>query len=261
MLIEDCAHALGAKYEKQEVGTFGDIAFFSFGRSKVISSVNGGLVAVHKQDLLPSFLAQKKHLHNWPLGRILQNLLHAPITALAKFFYSIVLGKVIMVAAQKLRLINLEVTPEEKSSTAPCFFPSRIANSMAKLALLQMKQLDKFNQHRKHIAKYYFQHLQFKDKVDPQTFPGAIFLRYPVQVESPKELLKFTKKAGIILGDWYSSPVAPVDIDQSKTGYQLGSCPHCETANKRIINLPTHYDLRPKDLSRIVKLLNTYDPN
>ena len=29
-LIEDCAHALGAKYNNEYCGTFGDVAFFSF---------------------------------------------------------------------------------------------------------------------------------------------------------------------------------------------------------------------------------------
>ncbi|HEA84491.1 MAG TPA: aminotransferase class I/II-fold pyridoxal phosphate-dependent enzyme, partial [Candidatus Wildermuthbacteria bacterium] len=37
LLIEDCAHALRAEYKGVEVGTFGDIAFFSFSRDKVIS--------------------------------------------------------------------------------------------------------------------------------------------------------------------------------------------------------------------------------
>ena len=40
-LIEDCAHALGASYKGQSVGTYGDMAIYSFGRDKVITSCNG----------------------------------------------------------------------------------------------------------------------------------------------------------------------------------------------------------------------------
>ena len=40
-LIEDCAHSLGATYQGKKVGSFGDAAFFSFGRDKVVSSVWG----------------------------------------------------------------------------------------------------------------------------------------------------------------------------------------------------------------------------
>src|SRR3989344_6809428 len=31
IMIEDCAHALGASYQAKQLGTFGDAAFFSFG--------------------------------------------------------------------------------------------------------------------------------------------------------------------------------------------------------------------------------------
>ncbi|MCG2691908.1 aminotransferase class I/II-fold pyridoxal phosphate-dependent enzyme, partial [Microgenomates group bacterium] len=42
VLIEDCAHALGAKYQGKPIGSFGDMTVLSFGRDKVISSVFGG---------------------------------------------------------------------------------------------------------------------------------------------------------------------------------------------------------------------------
>ena len=258
LLIEDCAHALGAKYKDREVGTFGDLSFFSFGRSKVISSVNGGLLAVNNSDLLPLIMSGEKRLNNWPLGRILQNLLHAPVTSMAKTFYFSPLGKLIMVIAQKLKLINLEVTPSEKKSLRPSFFPSRMANAMAILALGQLRQLDNFNELRRKASLYYDKHLKLTAKIDPHTFSGAIFLRYPIQVENPAQLLKQARRQGVILGDWYSTPIAPADVDQSKTGYLRGSCPNCERINKRIINLPTHHDLRLKDLSRIVQIVNTH---
>lgn len=258
LLIEDCAHALGATQNGKEVGTNGDVAFFSFGRSKVISSVNGGLVALHNSDLLPGFLLREKRLKNWPLTRILQNLLHPPITSIAKTFYFLPLGKIIMVLAQKLHLLNMEMTREEKASKPLNFFPSKMANAMARLALGQLQQLEKFNKHRRKVATYYFQHIKALNKPDPQQLSGAIFLRYPLQIDEPKRLLKYAKKSGIILGDWYSSPVAPADIDQHKTTYIAGSCPNCEKANHHIINLPTHHDLRTKDLARIVKIVNKY---
>ena len=50
-VIEDCAHALGATYSSSSspeaskpVGSFGDAAFFSFGRDKAISSTFGSVV-------------------------------------------------------------------------------------------------------------------------------------------------------------------------------------------------------------------------
>jgi len=51
ILIEDCAHSLGATYGGKKVGTFGKVAFFSFSRDKVISSVYGGMAVTDDDNL------------------------------------------------------------------------------------------------------------------------------------------------------------------------------------------------------------------
>ena len=42
-IIENCAQALGARYEEQPVGSFGKFAFFSFHASKMITTGHGGM--------------------------------------------------------------------------------------------------------------------------------------------------------------------------------------------------------------------------
>ena len=44
MLIEDCAEAIGSTYHNKHVGTFGDIATFSFYGNKTITTGEGGMV-------------------------------------------------------------------------------------------------------------------------------------------------------------------------------------------------------------------------
>lgn len=44
LLIEDCAEAFGSKYKGRHVGTFGDVATFSFFGNKTISTGEGGMV-------------------------------------------------------------------------------------------------------------------------------------------------------------------------------------------------------------------------
>jgi len=50
-LIEDCAEAIGSKYNNQYVGTFGDIATFSFFGNKTITTGEGGMVVTNDQTL------------------------------------------------------------------------------------------------------------------------------------------------------------------------------------------------------------------
>jgi dTDP-4-amino-4,6-dideoxygalactose transaminase len=47
LVVEDCAHALGATYRGRQVGTFGDAAFFSFQTLKPLNSYGGGMAVTN----------------------------------------------------------------------------------------------------------------------------------------------------------------------------------------------------------------------
>ena len=50
-VIEDCAEAFGSRYHEKHVGTFGDIATFSFYGNKTITTGEGGMVVTNDQNL------------------------------------------------------------------------------------------------------------------------------------------------------------------------------------------------------------------
>jgi len=50
-LIEDCAEAFGSYYEDKHVGTFGDIATFSFFGNKTLTTGEGGMVITNHTDV------------------------------------------------------------------------------------------------------------------------------------------------------------------------------------------------------------------
>jgi perosamine synthetase len=52
LLVEDCAEAFGTLYKGQHVGTFGDIATFSFFGNKTITTGEGGMVVAKKKEVL-----------------------------------------------------------------------------------------------------------------------------------------------------------------------------------------------------------------
>jgi perosamine synthetase len=51
-LVEDCAEAIGTKYKGRHVGTFGDIATFSFFGNKTITCGEGGMVVSDDETLI-----------------------------------------------------------------------------------------------------------------------------------------------------------------------------------------------------------------
>jgi len=48
--IEDCAHALGAKYKEKKCGTLGDFSFFSLCRGKGLTIYEGGVLVVNRKE-------------------------------------------------------------------------------------------------------------------------------------------------------------------------------------------------------------------
>lgn len=50
-LVEDCAEAIGTKYNDEHVGTFGDLATFSFYGNKTITTGEGGMVVTNDKQL------------------------------------------------------------------------------------------------------------------------------------------------------------------------------------------------------------------
>ena len=50
-LIEDCAEAIGSSIKKKRVGTFGDVATFSFFGNKTISTGEGGMILFKKKEI------------------------------------------------------------------------------------------------------------------------------------------------------------------------------------------------------------------
>ncbi|MFT4058194.1 MAG: DegT/DnrJ/EryC1/StrS aminotransferase family protein [Legionella sp.] len=52
LLIEDCAEAFGTYYKGRHVGTFGDIATFSFFGNKTITTGEGEMVVTQDKELM-----------------------------------------------------------------------------------------------------------------------------------------------------------------------------------------------------------------
>jgi dTDP-4-amino-4,6-dideoxygalactose transaminase len=262
ILIEDCAHSLGATYNGKKIGTFGKAAFFSFGRDKIISSVYGGIAMTNDSVLAERI---KKFWDNCPYPSnfwILQQLLHPILTEyfikpLYRFFGA---GKYFLIFLQKIKILSKGVAKQEKKGRLPKYIPQKMPNSLAALALNQFKKLERFNAHRKRIAEIYDQELQELNLRFPQKQEGRIYMRYSLLLKgrNTDEILKELGKKKIFLDDgWRKTPIVPPDTDQKKMQYQFGTCKNAEFVAKCILNLPTHINISEKEAKLIVKSLKS----
>ena len=284
ILIEDCAHSLGAEYESKKLGlpaearrakagTFGKAAFFSFSRDKVISSVYGGMAVTNDDELAkklreyqekigyPSYFWIKQQL----LHPILMNWLILPTYSITeprngeekvkkRTKFSLPLGKYLLILFQWFHILSKAVHWKEKRGRKPCYFPRRLPNALAILALNQFKKLERFNNHRKEIAGFYRQELKNTSFALPVE-TEQIYLRFTIKHQKAKEIIKKAWKSNLLIGDWYTNPVAPHDTKLDKLQYNLGSCPKAEKLSKETLNLPTHINISKKEAKRITDFL------
>lgn len=259
ILIEDCAHSLGAGYKGKKIGTFGKASFFSFSRDKIISSVYGGMVVTNDDELakkIRDFQGKIGYPSNfW----IFQQLLH-PIALNWKILPTYrILGKYILVLFQWFHILSKAVHWKEKRGKKPDYFPKRLPNALSILALNQFKKLDKFNNHRKEIAKFYFENLKntsFKLPEIPNN-QDHIFLRFTIKHPKAHQIIKKAWQNNLLIGDWYTTPIAPHDTKLDKLEYKLGSCPKAERLSKETLNLPTHINISKKEAQKIVDFLRS----
>jgi dTDP-4-amino-4,6-dideoxygalactose transaminase len=259
ILIEDCAHAFGVTVDGKKIGTFGQAAFFSFGRDKVISSVFGGMAIINgkwENGKLRKFQQKVKYPdYFW----IFQQILHPVVFFIILPLYNLMIGKIALFILLKMKLVSKPIYDEEYRGEKPSIFPAKYPNALAYLLLNQLLKLETYNRQRINIANYYFRNLLgIKDIKLPKNLNGAIYLRFNILMDNAKEVLYRAKEKGVLLGNWYRNIVDPNGVELNKIGYTQGLCPKAEKAAQMSINLPTYSRLSDHDLNYIINLIKKY---
>ncbi len=258
ILIEDCAHSLGAEYKGKKVGTFGEAAFFSFSRDKVISSVYGGAVATDDKILAQKIRSFQQGI-NYPSSCwISQQLVHPVLfNYIILPTYSLVIGKLFLIFCQWFRILSKAVHWKEKKGERPGYFPKRMPNALAALALRQLGKLERFNEHRKKIAGLYYELLKDTSLELPHIPQGRdhIFLRFAVKSPRAPKIIKRSWAHNLLIGDWYTNPIVPDDTRLDRMGYERGECPRAENLSQILFNLPTHINIKKEDAIKTVDFL------
>jgi dTDP-4-amino-4,6-dideoxygalactose transaminase len=260
ILIEDCAHSLGAEYKGKKIGTFGKAAFFSFSRDKVISSVYGGMAVTNDDDLAKKLKKYQAGVGDPSNFWIFQQLLHPVLMNYLILPTYLILGKYLLIIFQWLQILSKAVHWKEKRGQKPGYFPKKMPNALAILAQNQFKKLAKFNNHRKEITDFYYKELKdssFELPPEPEN-KKQIFLRFTIKHPKAQEIIKRAWQKNLLIGDWYTKPIAPHDTMLEKMQYILGSCPKAEKLSKETFNLPTHINISQKEAKKIINFLKRF---
>ena len=172
-LIEDCAQCVGGTWAGQRVGTFGDVAFLSMGRSKNLRGYEGGLIWTKREDLVDALQAEFERLPDGVSG-VADRLTQAAITVLSRP----------RPWAMARRLPGLGVGVEDASFDP---HPSKLADWQAGLGLISLERVDEYNERRRAVGAMMREALGDIAGLSCQAVPTEAeptFLRFAARLES-----------------------------------------------------------------------------
>jgi dTDP-4-amino-4,6-dideoxygalactose transaminase len=257
-LIEDCVHALGAKYKGRPVGSFGDAAFFSTEETKIISTTMGGMVVTDDADLAAKMLSFKESCPAPPFWQsylyvfklLIYHILTQPhVHRYARALYDF-LGR--------WHPLPKPTNKEELAGRKPAHYEQRLSRAQALLGLRQLDRLKDNLAHRRKIADLYRQLLENKGFYLPgvSVEVDSSWVRYPIWVDSRSHAEKLLAPHTVV-GTWFTS-VLEEALSPEAGDYTMGTCPIAEDASKHLINLPTHLRVKEEDVERIVSALSRW---
>jgi perosamine synthetase len=241
-VIEDCCHATGAEVDGLKVGNRGDVAYYSSERSKVFSTIMGG-IAVTNDDAIARRLRAFHDQAEMPTTDWSNGLLRNVLLA----YYSRNHGKRDLQARLAERLygtVLIATTGEEIAGRQPIRYVRKMAPSTAAIGLNQLRRIDAFNRARRGWATRWQSWCERHGYTPPLVVARSspVYLRYPILVEPEKkaDTSWAREQLGVELGVWFTTKLHPAERS-------IAGCPNADTAVRRCVNLPCpvseHVDL------------------
>lgn len=245
-IVEDAAQAMGETVGRRKLGTLGDVSFFSFGRGKAFSVVEGGVILTNRDDL-----AER-------LNRLVGRLPRYGLLPLLKLIFQAV-GLMMLIhprlfwVPRSMPFLKLGETLFEKD------FPIRKMSSFqAGLARNWREKIEKLRDVRKSKVNRWIAILE-----ESSTY-GSSFLRsqslglprFPLRVCDTKKretLLQESARMGLGIMPVYPTSINAIPELRGKIEGRAFSV--AESCAREFVTLPTHGYLTEDDVTELSRLI------
>jgi len=252
--IEDCTHGFGGFYDGKPNGSYCDAAFYSTQWNKPFSTGIGGFLVVNNKSLLDRIFALEAI-------KIKPKLIERSVLRFLLSFRKFVVNKYTQwtlvkfyrfLSKQNL-IIGSNQGGELCSTTMTMDYFKDISNVQITAGIKSLRNIYRLNELRKKNAHDYTEFLvsNRKNHVDISLFENHIFLKYPLLVKNRKQFSELAKNSRITLGDWFLSPLHPIEGDLKKWNFEREKFPIANLLSTKIVNLPTDV----KNNSEVMKFL------
>ncbi len=247
--IEDCTHGFGGNYKGISNGLHTDCAFYSSQWNKPFSTGIGGILYVKNETLIPVIEQLNNDLQTPSIKNVLvlRILLFARTYLLKNWSYWFLLK-----LYRKLSALGLVVGSSSKQEIESIHQPEHyfmgLSVVQAKKGVQALKQIDAVLKKRKKNGKTINDWMRNNDKyhLNSGLLPDHSFLKFPALVKNRVLFLKAAENHKIPMGDWFTSPLHPVQGDLSEWKLSVAEFPNALEISAQIVNLPTDlYDMGP----------------
>jgi perosamine synthetase len=252
-VIEDCAHALGARYQGQQAGTFGDAAFFSFQTLKPLNTYGGGIAIARDSHVLEGVRLQA-NAEPWPAEERVSNRLK--LGAAQRIFsrpavFTVTAFPALLVASiykarpdvylwEKIR--PLDPMPEG--------YRERYTNVQAALGLAGLEHLDAWTRATRAHARIMDQSLSDVPGVHVPEVPAGsehVYYQYCLYAPDRDSLVRRALRRGI--------DVETLHVDVCSTLPLFGRHPAAPNAERAadVVQLPVYASLGEHNARRVAR--------
>ena len=236
-IIQDCAHSFAANHKGYEVQQQGDAAIFGLGISKLITSIQGGMVTTDDKKLNLSLRAigSKKVLApSW------QKIWRRRIFLAISFLAFSRLGYSFTNLLERGGFLNKLVKYyDEYIIDMPSDYLIGMCPLEAKIGQIQINRYQQIVENRRSCAHFYNKQLQnLKKHIKlPPLIDGATYSHYVLRTEKREEILAFGIKNGVQFGQLIEYNIPEIKSYAKRSGSKL-PCPVSSQMAKTAINLP-----------------------
>lgn len=258
-LIEDCAHGLGGSYKNRPAGTVAHASFFSTQWSKPLTTGLGGVAYIRDKSLagkMAEFYKTLPEPNAFDKAMLALQLLLFPLVNYPNIYYALV--NLYRFLTQKAGLSVGSSSGDELLRPAmPTNYLKRMGTLQFRLFFKNLKRLKNKVIKRNHVWNFYNAYFCNTNIQTPYpTEPaGHSMLRYPIRVRNKSKVLSLAMRHKIPIGDWFVSPLHPIEGNLEPWGYRYGMCPHAEKACEEVINLFTDHALSSRKLNILYKII------
>lgn len=237
-VIEDCCEAHGAEYRRRKVGTFGDLATFSFYVAHHITTGEGGMVLTNSK----KYYQLVGELREFGRFRSYKGL---------RYGYS-----------------DDSLTDfDERYVFRRIGYNFRMADSPAAFGIEQIKKLDKFNKQRIRNAKFYIDNLSDKSKgifqlpLLKDSKAVHTFYAFPLAIKSGlvlkrSKVVRYLESKGIETRAIFCGTLPDQPSLRAAPGRTKGLLPVSRWLRDNAFFIGCHPGLDRNDLQYVVKIIN-----